>query len=121
MEKFTLKKRIKSFEYATKGLIYSVRTQHNIWIHLSATALLIWGGFHYNLNRTEWCLVVLCIGLVLSAEIINSSIESLTDMVSPEYDKFAGKVKDMSAGAVLVAAIAAAIIGCLIFVPKIMA
>jgi diacylglycerol kinase (ATP) len=120
MEKFTLKKRVKSFEYAFKGLIYSVRTQHNIWIHLVATVLLIWGGFHYNLSNTEWCIIILCIGLVLSAEIINSSIESLTDMVSPEYDKFAGKVKDMAAGGVLLAAIAAAAVGCIIFIPKIL-
>src|SRR5437870_1567057 len=119
MEKFTFKKRIKSFEYAFKGLVYSIRTQHNLWIHLIATILLLWAGVHYKLNVTEWCIILLCIGLVLSTEIINSSIESLTDIVSPEYDQFAGKVKDMAAGGVLLAAIISAVIGCIIFVPKI--
>ena len=121
MESFSIKKRLKSFEYAFKGLSHAISTQHNIWIHLLATALIIWAGFHYCLNGTEWCIILLSIGLVLGLEIINSSIESLTDMVSPEYDKLAGKVKDMAAGAVLLAAIVTAVIGFIVFLPKIMA
>jgi diacylglycerol kinase (ATP) len=118
MDKFSIKKRFKSFEYAYKGLIHAIKTQHNIWIHIAATVIIVYGGFHYAISPIEWSIILLCIGLVLSAEIINSSIESLTDMVSPEYDKLAGKVKDMAAGAVLFAAIIAAIVGFIIFIPK---
>lgn len=120
MESFSIAKRIKSFQYAFTGLMHAIKTQHNIWIHLFATALLIYGGFHYCLSPNEWCLILLCIGLVISSEIMNSSIETLTDMVSPEYDTFAGRVKDMAAGAVLFASIAAAVVGGIVFIPKMM-
>lgn len=117
MERFSLAKRLKSFEYAFKGMMHAIRTQHNIWIHLLITALLVWAGFHFAINKVEWCLILLSIGLVLGLEILNSSIETLTDMVSPDYDQLAGKVKDMAAGGVLLAAIATAIVGLVIFLP----
>jgi diacylglycerol kinase (ATP) len=117
MESFSIAKRLKSFDYAFKGMVHAMRTQHNIWIHLLITGLLIFLGFYYNLNSIEWSLILISIGMVLGMEIINSAIEGLTDMVSPEYDHFAGKVKDMAAGGVLFAALTAAIVGVIVFYP----
>ena len=71
-------------------------------------------------HSTEWCIVVICFGVVLAAEGFNTAIERLVDLVSPEFHPVAGDVKDVAAGAVLICAIAAAIIGCIIFVPYLM-
>lgn len=98
-----------------------VKTQHNFWIHLTIAVLVIIAGFFFCISLTEWVLVVLAIGLVLSAETFNSAIEQLTDLISPDFHPRAGRVKDLAAGAVLLTAMAAALIGLLIFVPKIMA
>ena len=80
--------------------------------------LVIVCSYFLGLGRTDWLLVIFCIGFVLTAEIFNSAIEVLTDIASPERNSKAGLVKDMAAGAVLIAAITAAIIGLIIFVPK---
>jgi diacylglycerol kinase len=77
-------------------------------------------GFVFNINTTQWIAVVLSIGLVLAAEVFNSAIEALVDMVSPVYNKKAGIVKDMAAAAVLTTAIMAVIVGIIIFLPYIL-
>jgi len=118
---FSLKKRLKSFRYAAQGIKQAVVSQHNMWIHLGAAFLVVVFGFLLKIGFIEWMLLVFAMGFVLSAEIFNSSIEVLTDLVSPEINSRAGLVKDMAAGAVLVAAITAAIIGLLVFVPKLIA
>lgn len=120
MEKFSWKKRGKSFVYAFNGIKHLIRKEHNAWIHCAATVMVIAAGIFFEINKTEWCLVVLCIGMVLAAEGFNTAIEKLTDLASPGYDKLAGKVKDIAAGAVLITAIAAATIGFIIFIPKIL-
>ena len=79
---------------------------------------VIIAGFSFGLSQTEWMAVVIVIGAVLSAEAINSSIESLADLVSPEYNEAIKKTKDLAAGAVLIMAIAAAIVGSIISFPK---
>ncbi len=117
--KFSLKKRAKSFVYAFKGIGVFVITQHNVWIHLVAAILVIVFGFVFNVNFYEWCLLVFAIGFVLTAEIFNTTIEYFVDFVSPELNKKAGLIKDMAAGGVLISAITAAIIGIIIFLPKI--
>jgi diacylglycerol kinase (ATP) len=78
-------------------------------------------GFYFNINRTEWALVALAVGTVWSAELANTAIEALTDLVSPEYHPLAGKAKDVAAGAVLLAAFAALVVGALIFAPRLWA
>ncbi len=120
-DKRTLKKRIRSFAFALHGLTYLFRTQPNAVIHFISMILVIVMGIFFNLNSIEWILVIFAIGLVISAEAFNTALEELVDLVSPEYHEKAGRVKDLAAGGVLVAAISAAIIGGIIFIPKILA
>lgn len=120
MAKFSFKKRAKSFVYAFAGIKELIKKEHNAWIHCFATICVIVCGIFFNISRMEWIAVSICIGMVLMAEAFNSAIERLTDIVSPEYNKKAGKVKDLAAGAVLLAAISAATVGLIIFVPKVM-
>lgn len=115
---FSVKKRIKSFSYALKGIFYMMRTQHNFWIQIIVGLLAVFLGFVFNISRFEWGLVLLSCGMVLTAETFNSAIETLADTVNSEPDPKIGLVKDLAAGAVLISAIAAAIIGLIIFVPK---
>ena len=112
-----LKKRIKSFGYAFKGIAKLIKKEHNAWIHCTAIVLVTLGGIYFNITPTEWCIVILCFGIVLAAEGFNTAIERLVDLVSPDYHPIAGDVKDIAAGAVLICAIAAAIIGIFIFAP----
>ncbi len=118
---FSFRQRLHSFRYAFRGILFMVKTQHNFWIHLTIAVLVIIAGFLFSISLTEWALVVFAIGLVLSAEAFNSAIEQLTDLASPNIHPKAGRVKDLAAGAVLLTAMAAALIGLLIFVPKIIA
>ncbi len=114
-----LTKRALSFKYAFKGIFTAIKTQANLRIHLFAAILVTAMGFYFQISRAEWILVILAIGVVISAELFNSAIEFLTDLVSPGQNETAGKVKDIAAGAVLISAISAAIIGLIIFLPKI--
>jgi len=117
-QKFSLQQRLKSFSYAIKGLQTTVKYEHNTWIHLFATVLVIVFGFVYELTTLEWCCITLAIGLVVVTEILNTAIEHLTDLVSPEFHPLAKKTKDAAAGAVFIASIIALIIGLLVFLPK---
>jgi len=111
---------LKSFEYAWRGIVYTVTTQPNFRRHIVVALIAVLAGWYYHLSLTEWCLVLLSIGTVWTAELVNTAIEHLTDIVSPDYNQLIGKVKDIAAGAVLFAAIAAAVVGLLIFVPHIL-
>lgn len=114
---FNIKRLIKSFKYAGKGIYTLIGEERNARIHCIAIILVTLSGFYFNISKTEWVIIVLCFGLVLAAEAFNTAIERLVDMVCPERKPIAGKVKDLAAGAVLICAIAAAIIGTIIFVP----
>jgi len=116
---FTIKNRLKSFVYAFKGIKQVVVSQHNMWIHIVFALLAIALGFMFEINATEWIAIVLSIGLVLTAEIFNTAIESLVDLISPNFNEKAGKIKDIAAAAVLITAITAVIIGMIIFSPHI--
>ena len=118
MKKFSVTKRIQSFKYAFKGIAHVFAHEHNMWIHLLAAVCVVVLGFYLNINSTEWMLIVFAIALVIAAEIFNSAIEKVVDFISSNQNKKAGLIKDISAGAVLICAIAAAIIGCVIFIPK---
>jgi diacylglycerol kinase len=106
---------IKGFGYALKGFGIAVKEQLNIKIHLLAVAVVIFAGIWFRLNTTEWSIIFLTFGMVIVAEMLNTAIEYLVDLVSPQYNEQAGKVKDVAAGAVLVAAIAAALVAASIF------
>ena len=115
--KFSVHGRLKSFIYAFRGIACFFQTQHNSWIQIATAVLVLLVGFLFDVAIYEWCLLVIAIRIVLISEIINTSIEYLTNIVSPDYNKEAGKVKDLTAGAVLVSAIVAALIGCFVFIP----
>lgn len=115
-----MRKFIRGFGYAFNGIWHAAATQLNFKVHLVAAVVAVLGGWALHISPDEWLWIILCIGLVLAAELFNTAIEFLTDLVSPEYNKKAGLVKDMSAGAVLVIAICALIIGLIIFVPKLL-
>ena len=116
---FSIGDRILSFGFALQGLITFFKTQHNAWIHLLASVVVITMGFVLNVDRAEWCLLIIAIGFVFVAEMINTAIEFLTDLVSPQFHPTAKKVKDVAAGAVLIAALSAVAIGLIVFLPKI--
>jgi len=117
-ETFSAKRQIQSFGYAFRGIKYVVKNEHNMRIHLLASVCVLLFGLLLQLNITEWCFIVFAIGFVLFAETINTSVELLTDLVSPDFHVLAEKTKDVAAGAVVIASITAAIIGMLIFLPK---
>ena len=117
---FTLRKRLRSFRFAFNGIRLLIVKEHNAWIHCFAAVCVLIAGFVLGLSRMEWVAVCFAIGIVLSAEAVNSSIEALADVVSPEYNEAIKKTKDLAAGAVLILAIVAAVVGLLIFVPKLM-
>lgn len=114
-----LKKRIASFGYAFKGVYILFKTQIHAQFHLLSTIIVIFTGLYFNINIQEWCFISIAITMVIAAEGFNTAIEFLTDLTSPDYHPLAGKSKDVAAGAVLITAIGAAIIGGLIFLPKI--
>lgn len=120
-EKFSIKKRIKSFSYAFAGLRVLFREEHNARIHAVAAVLAVAMGFLFRISPMEWIAVVIVIGMVFAAEIINSSIERTADFVKAERDDRKRDIKDLGAAAVLVCAIAAAVVGIIIFLPKIIA
>lgn len=86
-------------------------------LHTLSAVIVVVLGFYFTITRTEWVLLILAMGMVISAEIMNTAVEKLTDLVTKEYHPLAGKAKDLAAGAVLVAAIAAAVIGLLVLGP----
>jgi len=115
-----MKKLIRSFGYAFKGVAYAATTQLNFRIHLAAAVLALLAGYLLHISISEWLWVALSITLVLVTEIFNTMIESLTDLVSPGYNEKAGHIKDMSAGAVVIAALFAFITAIIIFLPKLL-
>jgi len=116
-----MKKFIRGFGYAFKGIGYATKTQLNFRVHLVAILVACYMGYALHISPTEWLWVALCVALVLSAELINTALELLTDLVSPDYNKLAGHVKDVAAGAVLITAIFALVTAGIIFLPKIIA
>lgn len=118
---YSFKKQLKSFTFAWKGILTCAGHEQNITFHLIAAIIVLAAGFCFGISRTEWMVVMLCIGTVIAAELFNSAIERLVDMVSPEWEKTAGEVKDIAAGAVLLTAIAAAIVGIIVFLPYVIA
>lgn len=115
-----MKKLIRSFGYAFNGIAYAAKTQLNFRIHLVATLVAVYLGYALHISTGEWQWIILCIALVLIVELLNTAIEFLTDLVSPDYNELAGRVKDVSAGAVVIAALFAVITGGIIFLPKLL-
>lgn len=115
--KYDWKKQLRSFKFAWKGLKGCIGKEQNLSFHLIAATGAITAGWLFNISRIEWTIVILCIGLVIAAELFNTAIEKLVDLVTSEQHPLAGQIKDIAAGAVLVCAAATAIIGLIIFIP----
>jgi diacylglycerol kinase (ATP) len=117
---FSLSGRLQSFRYAGRGILLTLRSQHNAWIHAAATVMVLAGGLTLGLSRLEWCAVVLACAAVWTAEALNTALELLADATTQEMHPRVGQAKDAAAGAVLLAAIGAAVVGLLVFGPHLL-
>jgi diacylglycerol kinase (ATP) len=115
-----MRKFIRGFGYAFNGIWHAAATQLNFRVHLVAALVAVYAGYALHISNGEWLWIIFCIAVVLVAELFNTAIEFLVDLASPEYNKKAGLVKDMSAGAVLITAAGALAIGLIIFLPKLL-
>jgi diacylglycerol kinase (ATP) len=117
---FALRTRIESFGHAFRGIAGVIRSEHNAWIHAFATLVTIILAIGLDIDRGEWLAVVLAIAMVWSAEALNTAVEMLCDVVSPDHDPRVKKAKDAAAGAVLLSAMGALVVGILIFLPRLL-
>ena len=111
----------RSFKYSVDGVIYALKYEQSITIHAIATVSVIILGLVFHINRLEWILVLLAIGIILGAELLNTAIEAVVDMVTLEIHPLAKIAKDTASGAVFVLSIVAAAIGLVVFIPYIIA
>lgn len=118
--KFSLSERLRSFRYAFNGMIDLIRYGHNFRIHLVILLAVILAGMIIGISLTEWMAILLVSSLVLISESFNTSLEHLSDAVSPGANENIRKAKDIAAAAVLISAITAIITGLIIFVPKLL-
>jgi diacylglycerol kinase (ATP) len=118
-KKFLIRDRLKSFKVAFNGIKLLFLNEQNVWIHLLATLCVIIAGFVLKISKSEWIAIIIAIGFVMTLEAINSSIEKLSDFVSPEKQDQIKKVKDLAAAGVLISSITALLIGSIVFIPRI--
>lgn len=110
---------MKKFIVAFNGIYQAFKSEFSLKFQLVVAIFIVFSGVFFNLCKVEWMLVILCIAGVISAELFNTAIEKLCDKVEPNYDKKIGLIKDISAGAVLITAIASFFVGLIIFLPKV--
>lgn len=111
--------RLRSIKYAFNGALALIKTESSIKIQVVFALLMTALGLYYNISTTEWIVQIMAIGLVITAEGLNTAIEKMADFIHPEHDNKIGLIKDISAGAVFIAAISASVIGLFIYFPKI--
>lgn len=104
-----------NFGYSIKGLVAAMREERNIRIHLGAALMITALGFWFEISSTDWCIVLIMIGIVISAELFNTSVEILADVVTKERHPGIGKVKDIASAAVLILCVIAVIVGVIVF------
>jgi len=107
----------RSLNQAWRGMLYTIKTQKHVQFHVVAGTSVVLFAWWSEVTRFEWLILIFAIGSVISAEVMNSAIETVVDMVQPNYHPLAGMAKDIAAGAVLVTAIQAAVIGIIVFAP----
>lgn len=110
---------IQSFVDAGRGVRTVLRTEWNFRIHFAIFALIVASGFFFRISGGEWLAIILSAGFVFMAEVFNTALEYLADAVHPEADLGIGMAKDAAAGGVLIAAVAAALVGAIVFLPKV--
>ena len=114
-----IKGRLKAFVYAFKGLKILISSEDSFKAQFFIGLFAVLLGFIFKISETEWMIQLLTIGLVLVAEALNTGIEKIADFIHPDYHKKIEVLKDIAAGAALIAAIIAVIIGCIIYIPRI--
>jgi diacylglycerol kinase len=112
---------VRGFGYAGRGIGWMLRTQRNARVHLAAAVAAVGLGLWLGLSAVEWAVLALTIGLVLTAEALNTALEAIVDLVSPEHHALAGRAKDAAAGAVLLLALASVGVGLALFGPRLLA
>ncbi|KUG05953.1 diacylglycerol kinase family protein [Solirubrum puertoriconensis] len=112
---------VASFGYALQGIGEALKSEPHLRFHALATVAAVALGAWLQLPRYDWALVVLAIGAVWTAELMNTAVESIVDLVSPDFHVLAGRAKDVAAGAVLLASLAAVVVGLLVFGPPLWA
>jgi diacylglycerol kinase (ATP) len=110
--------RLKSVGFAVKGAFKLITTEHSVMVQSSLAVLMTVAGFYFKIDRYEWMMQILAFGLVLGVESLNTAVEKIADFVHPKYHERIGFIKDIAAGAVMFAALAAVAIGLFIYVPK---
>ena len=110
--------RFKSMGFAIKGAYKLITTEHSVMVQSSLAVLMIIAGFYFEIDRYEWIMQILAFGLVLSIEGLNTAVEKIADFIHPEFHDRIGFIKDIAAGAVMFAAMAALAVGMLIYIPK---
>lgn len=115
--KFNLIDRLRSFRFAFAGIATLFKTQHNAWVHAFASLIVITAGLYFSITSSEWCLLILAIMAVWTAEALNTAFEFLADVASPDFHPLVKHAKDVAAGAVLISTVGAVFIGLLIFGP----
>lgn len=120
MLKVKSKKLANSFKYAFEGFISSFKTERNMKIHIIIMILVIIAGISLKINKYEWIICIICFAIVIGGELFNTAIETIVDIVMPYKNEKAKIAKDISASGVLILAIGSAIVGLIIFVPKIL-
>lgn len=114
-----VKGRLKSLRFAFRGMLILVRSEHSVMVQLAIGILVSILGFLLHISPTEWILQTICIGMVLSAEGLNTAVEKLCDFVNPGPDPKIGRIKDIAAGGVGFAALVAIVVGLIIYAPKV--
>ena len=117
---FSPRSRFRSFKFAFRGLKSLLIFEHNSRIHLLAAVIVIILGFIFRISLADWSLLILVIGLVFLSELINSSLEAISDVVKPEWNEKILRAKDYAAAAVLVTAVISVFIGGIIFIPRLL-
>jgi diacylglycerol kinase len=115
-----VKRRAQSFAHAGRGILLLFLAQWNFRIHLIAVVVAVWLGFYFQIGAIEWLILVAAIGMVLCAEALNTAIERAVDLLEPDRHPIARDAKDLAAAAVLIASICAAVIGVILFGPRLM-
>jgi diacylglycerol kinase (ATP) len=114
---FTFTGRLRSVKFAVQGIRTMLASQHNAWVHAGSTAAVTIAGFVFRVDRVEWCMLILAMIAVWTAEALNTAFEFLCDVASPEFHPMVAKSKDVGAGAVLLSAIGSVAVGVIIFGP----
>lgn len=120
MSSFSVKKLVKGFGYAGSGLKAALRSEQNFRVHAVAAILVVLMAVIFNVHAYEWLILIICMGMVMGMELLNTAVEKICDQIMPEKHPGIRYIKDVSAAAVLVVAIGAAAAGLIIFIPRLL-